>query len=153
MRRTVMTAAVCCALAGCGGDGAGERVLREGPDFDYMVNVMQPRAEVIWDSAGYIITAEGERDLSPTTDEGWAEVVAGAEAVKQSGEELQTIDFAYDEESWVAFAQGLVVAGERARQGALAQDSEEIFEAGAQLYRVCVACHQFYRTGEFAPAE
>jgi hypothetical protein len=156
MRRFVTVAGL-CLLAACGeggGEGGSEaRVLGEGADFDYMNAVMQPRAEVIWDSAGYIITAEGERDLSPTTDEGWAEVAAGAVAIKDAGEELKTIDFAYDAESWPAFAEGLIVAGERARLAAEAHDSEEMFEAGAQLYRVCVACHQFYRIGEFAPAE
>ena len=39
-----------------------------------MLWILDPAADVIWDSAGAIITAEGETDLSPTTDEGWEHV-------------------------------------------------------------------------------
>jgi hypothetical protein len=155
MRRTMTIIAGLALLAGCGGevDVTATTVDRAGADFDYMNEVMQVRAEVIWDSAGWIITAEGERDLSPTTDEGWAAVAAAAEAVKASGEELKTADFARDAESWVAFAEGIVGAGERARLAAVAHNTDDMFEAGAQLYRVCVACHQYYRAGEYAEAE
>jgi hypothetical protein len=156
MRRIVMFAAALAAVTACGGEGGGQAASvpdRAGADFDYMNEVMQPTAELIWNSAGYIITAEGEQDLSPTTDEGWAEVAAGAVALKEAGEFLKTAEFAYDAENWNAFAEGIVVAGERARLGAEAHSPDEIFESGAQLYRVCVACHQFYRAGEFAEPE
>lgn len=153
VRRAV--AALCGAsilgLAACGGSGGGSAdALGAGPDFVYMNEVAQIRAEVIWNSAGYVISAEGERSLAPTTDEGWAEVVAGAEAVMAMGEELKTVPWRRDDASWDAFADGIVTAGARAREGALAQSEPEIFETGAQLYNVCVACHQFYRVGEFA---
>lgn len=144
-------------LASCGGGGGGDAVgadaLGAGPDFVYMNEVMQIRAETIWNSAGYIISAEGERSLAPTTDEGWAAVAAGAESVKAAGEELKSVAWRRDDESWIAFADGIIVAGERARLGAVAHSEDEIFESGAQLYRVCVACHQFYRVGAYAPEE
>jgi hypothetical protein len=155
MRRMMTMIAGLGLLAGCGGSG-GEGMTEEARSEaarTYMNEVMQVRAEVIWDSAGWIITAEGEQDLSPTTDEGWAEVAAGAVALKDAGEELKTVGFARDSESWVAFAEGIIVAGERSRLGAEAHNADEMFESGAQLYRVCVACHQFYRVGEFAEKE
>lgn len=153
---------VCLLLASCGG---GERASNEpavtpsgevippsgeGPAHDYMNELMQKQAEVIWNSAGYIVTADGERSLAPTTDEGWAEVAAGAEAIKATGEHLKTVPWRLEGESWEAFAQGIITAGERARLGAVAHSEDEMFESGAQLYNVCVACHQFYRVGEFA---
>ena len=51
---------------------------------DLMNWVLNPAAEAIWDSAGYVITAEGETDLSPTTEDGWQQVEAGAAMVAES---------------------------------------------------------------------
>jgi mono/diheme cytochrome c family protein len=124
-----------------------------GPALDFMNEVMQPAADVIWGAAGYVIDAEGEHDLSPTTDEGWAEVRAGALDVIAAGEALKTADFARDHENWDAFAEGIVGAGGLARDAVDAQDGDAVFDAGEQLYRVCLACHQFYRVGEFAEPE
>ena len=45
---------------------------------DLMAYVLDPAAEVIWDSAGYIITEEGEFNLEPTDEEGWNKVKYGA---------------------------------------------------------------------------
>lgn len=153
-------------LAACGGgsdtasteaamspDGEEIPVSGEGPAHDFMNEVMQIRSEVIWNSAGYIVSAEGERSLAPTTDEGWAAVAVGAEEIKEAGEFLKTVPWKLDDSNWVAFSQGIVVAGERARLAAEAQSEDEMFEAGAQLYNVCVACHQFFRVGEFEVPE
>ena len=150
--------ALAAALAACGGSdgGAGggmSDAARSEAALIFMNDVMQTRAELIWNSAGYIIDANGERDLSPTTDEGWEEVRLGALAVMEAGETLKTADFARDQESWVAFSQGIVDAGGLAVAAAEAQDPDQVFEVGAQLYRVCVACHQFYRVGEYAEPE
>lgn len=162
--RGAAAAAVCVLLTACGGGGEGASteaamtpdgqaipVSGEGPAHDFMNELMQKQAEVIWNSAGYIVTSEGERSLAPTTDEGWAEVAAGAQAIEVTGEFLKTVPWKLDDSNWVAFSQGIITAGERARLGAEAHSEPEMFEAGAQLYNVCVACHQFYRVGEFAP--
>ena len=147
-------ASILGALSACGPqEGQSAQVLDEGPDFDFMMEVMQPAADVVWGSAGWVIDAEGEHNLAPTTDEGWAESRQGALDVIAAGEALKTADFAYDQENWVAFADGIIAAGGLARDAADAQDDEAMFEAGAQLYRVCLACHQFYRVGEFEPIE
>ena len=41
---------------------------------DLMAEDLEPAAEVIWDSAGWITTVAGEQSLWPTTDAGWATV-------------------------------------------------------------------------------
>jgi len=40
--------------------------------------VLEPNADVVWMSAGSIITEEGEEDLSPETDEQWQAVLNAA---------------------------------------------------------------------------
>jgi hypothetical protein len=153
--------AAAAALAGCGGGAgdAGQAAMTpsgdvippsgEGAAHDFMNELMQKQAEVVWNSAGYIVSADGEQSLAPTTDEGWADVAAGAEALKETGEFLKTVPWALDDQNWDAFAQGIVDAGELTRVAAVAHDENGIFESGAQLYNVCVACHRFYRVGEF----
>lgn len=152
-------------LASCGGSDSastqaattpsGETIPAsgEGPAHDFMNEVMQKQAEVIWNSAGYIVSAEGERSLAPTTDEGWAAVAAGAEDLKATGEFMKTVPWRLDDTNWVAFSQGIVGAAEQSRLAAVDHSEDGVFETGAQLYQVCVACHQFYRVGEFEVPE
>jgi mono/diheme cytochrome c family protein len=40
----------------------------------------------------------------------------------------------------------LKVVGDKAFEAAEQQDVEELFRVGAELYQVCVACHQTYMT-------
>ena len=111
---------------------------------DFMVWAMEPAADVIWDSAGYIITAEGEVDLQPTTQEGWDHVRNSATTVAELGNVLMIPGYRADTEDWVAYSAGLVRAGMKARAAAEAQDADALFQAGGELYNVCRACHNRY---------
>jgi cytochrome c2 len=51
---------------------------------------------------------------------------------------------AEDSDAWIIYSQGLSEAGVLAMEAAAAQDKEAFFQAGAQLYSVCTACHQAY---------
>jgi uncharacterized protein YceK len=105
--------------------------------------ILDPAADVIWDSAGWIITAEGETDLAPTTEEGWKQVRNGAAVVAETGNLLMMPGRAAGPD-WIAYAQGLTAAGEVAMAAAEARDAEALFDAGGQLYQVCRACHDRY---------
>ncbi len=110
---------------------------------DFMVWMLEPAADVIWDSAGFILTAEGEVDLQPTTQEGWDHVRNSATMVAESGNLLMMPGYAAPGD-WMEYAAGLVAAGELARQAAQAQDADALFDAGGQIYNVCRACHNRY---------
>ncbi|MGF1457148.1 MAG: hypothetical protein ACFB6R_17450 [Alphaproteobacteria bacterium] len=110
----------------------------------YMVDVLEPAADGIWEKAGYVITRDGERELWPTTDEGWAAVVARAETIIEAGSVLASDDYAEDRDDWVDISGGLVAAGELVRDTALARDKDALFDAGGHLYRVCRSCHMVY---------
>lgn len=111
---------------------------------DLMAYVLDPAAEVIWDSAGYIITEEGEFNLEPTDEEGWNKVKYGAKVISESSFLLSLPDRAVDQTQWIALSTMLKGIGESAFKAAENQDSEELFKIGAELYQVCVACHQAY---------
>jgi len=115
---------------------------------DYMVWLLEPAADVLWDNAGYVITVEGEQDLQPTTQAGWDKVRDAATVVAEAGNTLMMPGYAADHEAWLEYASGLTVAGVRARDAALAKDAQALFEAGANVYSVCVACHNRYMITE-----
>ena len=111
---------------------------------DLMVYVLDPAAEAIWDSAGYVITEEGEVNLAPTNEEGWDKVKNGAKVISESSYLLSMPERAVDKTQWVALSMALKGMGERAFKAAENEDAEDLFKIGAELYQVCVACHQTY---------
>ena len=105
--------------------------------------ILNPATEVIWDSAGSIITAEGEQQLAPTTDEGWHKVEQAAAVVAETGNLLMMPGRAAGDD-WVGYSADLVEAGKLALQAARGQDSDALFDAGGRMYQVCLACHKQY---------
>ena len=55
---------------------------------------------------------------------------------------------AVDNQGWQNIAQGLVDAGLLAQAAAKNQDSDALFDAGGQIYRVCKSCHSVYIQGD-----
>ncbi|GEM_PF-234471 len=110
-----------------------------------MENIMQPAADVFWGSAGFVIDADGEHNLRPTTEEGWADVVTHAAIVAEMGNLLMTPIYSADKgDDWFQYADSLVGIGMRAQAAAEARDEEMIFDVGATMDRVCEGCHIGY---------
>ena len=114
-----------------------------------MTWVLDPAADVIWGSAGFVLTAEGQRDLQPTSEEGWARLRHSAAVVAESGNllllpHLMPTDSEAGTDAWVEFANGMTRVGMEVIEAAENQDAEAVFEKGGHLYNVCVACHQVY---------
>jgi cytochrome c556 len=109
-----------------------------------MVWYLEPAADVIWDSAGFVITEDGEVDLQPTTQEGWDQVRNSATVVAEGGNLLMLPGLAVDADDWRDYSSGLIDAGVKARQAAVNRDAEALFDAGGQIYNVCRACHNRY---------
>ncbi|MCZ6854408.1 MAG: hypothetical protein O7G86_10870 [Gammaproteobacteria bacterium] len=106
--------------------------------------ILDPAADVLWASAGTIITIDESRELAPTTDEGWAHVRNNAAVVAEAGNLLMMPSRAKDNADWMEYSSALVDMGVLAMQAADAQDSDALFDAGGKLYSVCTACHQAY---------
>tara|TARA_R110002049_G_scaffold130406_8_gene288748 strand:+ start:382 stop:852 length:471 start_codon:yes stop_codon:yes gene_type:complete len=105
--------------------------------------IVYPAADVIWDSAGTVITAQGSEELAPTSEEGWAEVARAAATLSESGNLLMMPGRAMGDD-WVAYSRRLVDAGKLALQAAEAKDSDALFDAGGSIFQVCKACHTQY---------
>ncbi len=138
-------------LAGCGQQQAPPAIPFElATDMHHTMElILDPAADKIWDSAGFIITEAGEQDLSPTTDEGWHEVESAAAVLAETGN-LLLLPGRSEGADWDAYAVGLREAGKLAMQAALDQDAEALFAAGGNIYQVCKACHSQYLIEEEA---
>lgn len=111
---------------------------------ELMTLVLEPASDILWDSGGWILDAAGLEELFPTTDEGWDYVLAQAAVVVESGNMLALPGRAEDNDAWMIYTEGLSAAGMAAMESAAAHDEEAFFQAGAQIYSVCTACHQAY---------
>ena len=116
--------------------------------------LLNDASEVFWDSAGFIDTYEGTIDLTPTTEEGWQKVIDAADEITRISALLQEERYSLNRPAWNEISGLLVVAADRGRQSVVDRDGAELFEAGAQLYQVCVACHQaFWSNNRFSITE
>ena len=114
------------------------------PMADLMTMVLEPAADSLWDNAGWIESAAGYEELYPTTDEGWDFMIAQAAVVAESGNLLALPGRAIDNDAWLVYSEGMIDAGIMAMDAAQRRHEEDFFQAGAQLYSVCRACHQTY---------
>lgn len=119
----------------------------------FMNWILDPNADVIWGSAGWIITVEGEQDLTPTTQEGWDAVRNAAATIAESGNLLMMPGHAMEGEDWLEISQGLTATAELLIDAAERKDSEAVFNLGGTLYNVCVSCHQLYVLPELGETE
>ena len=111
---------------------------------EIMALVLEPASDILWDSGGWVLDASGYEELYPTTDDGWDYVRAQAAVVVESGNMLALPGRAEDNDAWMIYSKGLSDAGLLAMKAAEEQNEEDFFQAGAQLYSVCTACHQAY---------
>ena len=111
---------------------------------DFMAHLLTPASEAIWESSGYVITEEGEFSLEPTNEEEWERVLYGAKVITESASLLSIPSRSKNRNEWIFFAGLLEEVGHKAFRAAEKKDVEALFEVGAELYQVCVACHQVY---------
>jgi hypothetical protein len=154
MLRLALMAGLGLALAGCNQPKAGAppppyRTGHTVPEI--MDHVIDPAARVVWANAGYVITAKGEEELWPKTDEGWHAVENAAVTVAESSNLLLLPGRPRGGEDWTRFAHQLSDAGMAAARAAEAKDKEGLFKTGGQIYEACLACHREYVQGEKPP--
>ncbi|MFC3077624.1 hypothetical protein ACFODL_05940 [Phenylobacterium terrae] len=114
------------------------------PMKEIMGHVVDPAADMIWTASGYEITEAGERELFPTTEEGWLAVENGATIVAESANLLMLPGRAVDDGEWMQLAARMADEAMVAKAAAVAKDKDKLFAAGGALYQSCVACHDKY---------
>jgi cytochrome c556 len=141
--RIALALTVLVALAGCSRAEPPPYKL-DMPMKEIMGHVVDPAADMVWTAAGYEITEAGERELFPTTDEGWLAVENGATIVAESANLLMLPGRAPDDGEWMQLAGRMADQAMAAKSAAMAKDKDKLFAAGGALYESCVACHDKY---------
>ena len=144
-------------VGGCGGEAPPAAGFQPVGDIhDTMTWVLDPAADVIWGSTGFVITDAGEQSLAPTDQEGWLRVKHAGAVLAESGNLLLMAhllpehgdDAALD--PWREYARGMTRIAQQAMQAADDEDAAALFEIGGHLYNVCLACHQAYARNDEA---
>lgn len=113
---------------------------------EFMGHVMDPAADEVWTRAGYVLTAEGEVELFPKTDEEWEAVETGAYTLVEASNALLLPGRLRDEPEWAASAAQLAAAARQTQAAALAKDKDAVFAGGAAIYQACLSCHSIFVT-------
>ncbi len=137
---------------------------------DLMEGIIDPSADVLWDSVAYIASTRGIEDRQPRTDEQWQKVrygaitlIEGANLLSMPGRKVsgsaapapgvgtgelthaeiqQRIDSSHA--AFVQFARNLQDAGLKALAAIEARDAPALMEAGGSIDAACEACHVTY---------
>lgn len=115
---------------------------------ELMGHVMDHAADGVWLNQGWVVDDKGERDLFPTTDEGWMAAENAAATVAETANLLLLPARRVDNDHWVNHAHALHKASLEAMKAAESRDKQAFFDAGGAMYVACRDCHQEYILGE-----
>jgi hypothetical protein len=122
---------------------------------EFMDHVVDPAAFAYWKGSGTVVTAKGDKDLTPTTDQGWEDMESAAAVLIEAGNALQLpgrprapiqipgkpMKPAGD---FYKFAQQLTAEAVLAKAAAEKHDKAGVYSEGAKIYLICTACHSEY---------
>ncbi len=142
-------------LVGCmqdpGGDTSRYDLVADVPTM--MNGILEPAAETYWDAVGTIIDFDGIHEFRPETDEEWEQVRHAAYVLAESGNLLMMDGRAIDRSAWMGFSQDMIDVGRVAIAAAESRDFDRVFDAGAEVYAVCSACHASYALETLRPSD
>jgi thiamine pyrophosphate-dependent acetolactate synthase large subunit-like protein len=106
--------------------------------------VIDPAADVVWESVKTIMTEQGTREIAPRTQEEWDAVRNAAALLAEAGSSLMMEGRARDRDAWMSAARRLTDAAQGALDAAQAKDAAAVFAAGGRIYNACSGCHVRY---------
>ena len=115
--------------------------------------VIDPAADVIWDSVKTIITEKGTQEIAPKSDEDWNKVRDAAATLVEAGNALMIEGRAKDNKGWVTAARRLSDAASQALKAAQEKNTQAVFDEGGNVYKACAACHAQYAKHLQGPPE
>ncbi|MCC6987884.1 MAG: hypothetical protein IT181_02730 [Acidobacteria bacterium] len=109
-----------------------------------MSGMVDPSADVVWQSVAITMDRSGEHHKRPSTDEEWVVVQNHAMIVAESANLLMIAPRARDAGAWMTASQTLRNVATKAYDAALKKDADALLTVGGELYDACVACHKTY---------
>lgn len=117
-----------------------------------MTSVIEPAAEVYWDSVGIIMDIdEGTTEIEPRTEDQWLAVRDAAYVIAESGNLLMTPGRLQDGDQWLTLVAEFIEVSRTALAAAEDQDPTAVFDAGGEVYLACSRCHEAYAPDTLRP--
>ena len=152
--KRLFAAAACMALLAACTQKPAEPVAKYNietlPIPELMGHVVDPASFAYWKGSGTEETAEGTKQLAPTTNEGWENLESAAAVLIEAGNMLQLPGRPRDipkyapKAKWMAYAQQLSAEAVLAKAVAEKHDANGVYVEGAKIYAICTACHKDY---------
>jgi hypothetical protein len=130
-------------LPACGGSPAPPPFKPIVDVKQLMASVIDPQADIVWESVGTITTAAGTEERRPTTPEQWAAIRNAAITLAESGNLLMMVPRAKGGD-WMKYSRELIDVSEEAVRAADARNAERIYEIGGDINDKCMQCHEQY---------
>jgi hypothetical protein len=144
-RRAVMSVACVIAVASAVGCGPAPPPYKPVADVKQMMQgIVDPSADVVWESVATIFTKDHVEERRPRTTEEWAHVRSNAMILTESGNLLMMAPRAKDGGDWMKMAQALVDVASVALRAADAKDAEGLLKVGGEIDETCENCHKKY---------
>ncbi len=109
-----------------------------------MQGIVDPSADVVWESVATIFTKEGAEDRRPRSDAEWANVRNHAMMLTEAGNLLMMPTRAKDGDQWMKMAQELIDTSVMALRAAEAKNVDALYDVGGKIDEVCEKCHKKY---------
>ncbi len=154
MKRLLTFAACAALLTACSPQKPAEPASLAKYNVDaldvkhFMAQVVDPNSDALWAASGTSDTAKGVVDNYPKTDAGWELMQSQAAVLIEAGNALQLPGRPRAPEAdFDKFAQQLTAQAILVKAAVDKKDKQGIYDEGAKLYLVCVACHAEYLIG------
>lgn len=138
-------------LVACAREPSADAFVPVADVQELMLHVLEPAAEHYWDAVGWVIDLDATTEIFPRSHEEWEAVVNAAYVVTESGNLLMMDPRRIDDGAWMSFSRALIEAGRVAISAAVAEDRDAVFDAGAEVYYACTACHSAYALETLRP--
>ncbi len=115
--------------------------------------VIDPNADVVWESVKSISTAAGTTEIYPRTDAQWEAIRNSAATLMEAGNILMLEGRAKDDKQWMEYSKRFSRTAEVALKAAQDKNKEALFDAGGNIYNACKACHDQYADFDKQPAK
>ena len=138
---------LCLALSGALLLGCGPQPVQPNTTLtlkQVMEWVIDPHADVVWDSVKSISNIKGTTEIYPRTDAQWEAVRNSAATLIEAGNLLMVEGRAKDNKQWMEYSKRLSRTAEVALKAAQDKNKDALFDAGGAIYNYCKACHDKY---------
>lgn len=135
------------ASVGASGCGPAPPPFRPVADVKTVcAGIIDPSAMTLWNAVGWVDSPDGTEEIYPRTDEEWLAVRNASVTLAEAGNLMMMPPRARDSGDWTRLSRALVDMGEEAVHAAEAQDKDQIFTIGGDLYEICTNCHSKYNS-------